>query len=291
MKKPYLPVPALILLLIFSIIACKKDNKQDEAATAVTVSLLNTGLQNAFTRYSPDTTTYNVIAKMEGESFAVPNKIVSLQVDPSLLTAYNTASGTHFELLPDSVYTLAKASVTILTGLGQAQIPVQFLTKKINPYIKYVLPLKLLGTDINIDASANTTLLRILLANDYTGIYTDTISSAAVPPTYPTTPPAMNFTDSIVTKTLTALDDSTILMDILLPAFIPANQYLVMHLDTAAHSISLSVYNVTSAEMLQFTAANVGLLPYYRPVDKYFYLPYNYFNTDYRIRERLKKQQ
>jgi hypothetical protein len=290
MKKPYLPVTALILLIVFTVIACKKDNKQEEAATNVTVSLLNTGLQDAFIRYSPDTTTYNVIAKMQGEAFAVPNKVVTLQVEPSVLTAYNTASGTHFELLPDSVYTLAKASATILTGEGQAQLPVQFLTKKINPYIKYALPLKILGPDINIDASANTTILRVLLANAYTGIYTDTISSAAVPPTYPTTPPAMNFTDVIVNKTLTALDDSTIIMDMLLPALVPANQYLVVRLDTVTNNISLSVYGATPAEMLQFTAANVGLLPYYRKSDKYFYLPYNYFNIDYRIRERLKKQ-
>jgi len=288
MKKPYLPVWALILGVIFLGIACKKDNK-DEALESVTVSLLNTGFHEAFVRYSSDTTAYNVTVKMEGEAWVIPNKVVSVQLDPSLLSAYNTASSTHFELLPDSVYTLAKATDTILTGFGQAQLPVYLVTKKINPYTKYVLPLKMQAADLNVDASANTVLLRILLANDYTGIFTDTISSAAVPPTYPN-PPALNFTDSIVRKTLTALNDSTVIMDIFLPTLVPANQYLVMRIDTATTNVGLSVYDVPASEMLQFTTANAGLQPYYRKADKYFYVPYNYFNTDFRIKERLKRQ-
>lgn len=289
MKRPYLPVLALIPGIVFFMSACKKDKKED-ALESVTVSLLNAGFQDAFIRYSPDTTIYNVTVKMEGESWVNPNKVVSVQLDPSLLTAYNTASGTHFELLPDSVYSLTKAVDTILTGFGHAQLPVYFSTKKINPYIKYVLPLKMQAPDLQVDASANTVLLRILLSNDYTGVYIDTISSVAVPPTYPTTPPALNFTDSIVYKTLTALDDSTVIMDIFLPAHVPANQYLVMRIDTASTHISLSVYDVPASEMLQFTAANVGLQPYYNKTDKYFYIPYNYFNTDFRIKERLKRQ-
>jgi hypothetical protein len=290
MKRPYLSGLALILLFLSFIIACKKDSKEDALET-VTVSLLQPGFQEAFVRYSPDTTIYNVMVKMEGESWVNPNKIASVHLDASLLTAYNTASGTNFELLPDSVYNLANAVDTILTGFGQAQLPVQFATKKINPYIKYVLPLKMQAADLNVDASANTVLLRILLSNDYTGVYTDTISSEAVPPTYPATPPALNFTDSIVNKTLTALDDSTVIMDIFLPTLAPANQYLVMRIDTVTTHISLSVHDVPASEMLQFTAANAGLQPYYSKAGKYFYIPYNYFNTDFRIKERLKKQQ
>jgi hypothetical protein len=289
MKKPYLPALAIILVIVCFIIACKKDDKS-EALEAVTVSLLNPGFQEAFIRYDADTTAYNVTVKMEGEAFVNPNKIVNVQLDAPLLAAYNTASGTNFELLPDSVYTLTKATDTILTGFGQAQLPVQFATKKIDPYRKYVLPLKLQADELHIDASANTVLLRILLSNNYTGVYIDTISSAAVPPTYPSTPPALNFTDSIVHKTLTALDDSTIIMQLFLSLPAPPDQYLVMYLDTATKNIRLTVHNASTADSLQFITANAALQPYYRPADKYFYIPYNYFNTDFRIRERLKKQ-
>lgn len=272
----------LILFLLLIVVACKKENNEDDQI--VTISLVETGLQEKFIRWSADdTTAYNVAVKMEGNAFVNPNAEISLAIDPSLIPA-----GSDLTLLPDSTYTLDSAKAIIATGEGQAQLELNFFTHKIDPYTKYVLPLRLQPGDLQLNASASTVLLRILLSNDFTGAYTDTISSEAVPPTYPFNP-AWNFTDSIVQKTLTAANDSTVIMDAALPSIVPHHQYLVMNIHSDS-TIKLGITDVSAAEEAAFELANASLQPYYSPSRKYFYIPYNYFHTDFRIRERLKKK-
>jgi Domain of unknown function (DUF1735) len=285
MRKPY---PKTILFIFFFtnlFISCKREI---DPSKQLEVSLAKNGFQQEFIRLSASTTNYAINVNVTGVSWSKLNKTINFHVDPALLAAYNASTGNHFELLPDSTYKIAKPDILFQPGQSSVQLPFQILTKKINPYIKYVLPVKIGSSDVAVNAAASTVLLRVLLANSYTGIYADTVTSVTSPPIIFN--PGYNFTDSVVYKTLTAIDDSTILTDVGVPGMVADRMLKIIISSNTIRQIL--PYDDFSSGMLEFAFANAmmsNLYGYYQPAAEYIYMQYYYYSPFFFIKERLRK--
>jgi hypothetical protein len=104
--------------------------------------------------------------------------------------------------------------------------PLTIYTNKIDPFTKYVLPLKLSSQNMLVDPQNNSLLLRIMLANNYSGIYTDTVSCSVL---YNNPYYNNSFTDSVIQKDLTAVDDSTVFMEAGVPGMLPPSTIMTVY--------------------------------------------------------------
>lgn len=159
-RKPYPQTILLVLSIISIFISCKREI--DTTANQLEVSLKKPGFQQEFIRLSAITTNYTIPVTVNAYPGIKLSYTANFRVDPNLLTAYNVSTGSHFELLPDSTYLIADSKVVFQPGQNTTQLPVQIQTKKINPYIKYVLPVKIESSDVAVNSSANVALLRVV---------------------------------------------------------------------------------------------------------------------------------
>jgi hypothetical protein len=71
---------------------------------------------------------------------------VTLKVDPSLLTKYNSVAGnTQLSMLPDSAYKYSTTTVTIQPGYRIARIPITLYPTRIDPSKSYGLPIAIVS--------------------------------------------------------------------------------------------------------------------------------------------------
>jgi hypothetical protein len=217
----------LIMLAVISLAAiqsCVKDTVQN--VQPVEAGFYQKGLQSKFIRISSAPTEISVSATVLQSSVKSGTLSVKFEKDPTLIAALNTSGNITYQALPDSCYSITKPEQTIQTGDQSVSIPVTIYTSKIDPFTKYVLPLKLTSSNMLVDPQHHTVLLRIMLANDYSGTYTDTVSCNVLNPN-----PYYNtsFTDSVITKDLTAVDDSTVLMDAGVPGMLPPSTIMTVY--------------------------------------------------------------
>ena len=98
---------------------------------------------------------------------------VKFKVDAAALTAYNTANGTSYELLPSADYSTA-LTVTIPAGQREVNLNVAINGSLFDPSKQYALPLTI--TDVSsgnvISANYKTIIYNFSLKNPYDGVYT-----------------------------------------------------------------------------------------------------------------------
>ncbi|WP_419700304.1 DUF1735 domain-containing protein [Mucilaginibacter sp. NFX135] len=108
---------------------------------------------------------------------------VTLSVDQAALTAYNTANGKNYLLLPASDYT-STLSATIPAGQNLANVVINVKSSLIDPSITtYVLPLTITNGGGQQISNYKTVLLNIQAKNIYDGTYTvtGTMNDTGVP--------------------------------------------------------------------------------------------------------------
>ncbi|HWB28178.1 MAG TPA: DUF1735 domain-containing protein [Chitinophagaceae bacterium] len=104
----------------------------------------------------------------------------TIAIDADYLTSYNTANGTDFEVMPDSVYTLSKMDMTVPAGKRIDSAIATFYIPKMDLTHNYVLPITISNASLPIE-QWNHLLLYIAVKNKYDGVYqvTGTMVDAA----------------------------------------------------------------------------------------------------------------
>ncbi len=106
---------------------------------------------------------------------------VTVEVDPTLLTAYNTeqtaldATYVPYELLPANLYTIPSLTVNIAAGKLDTPFEFNVSTSAINLSKKYALPIVLKSVDdpsVVIASNLNSSIVAIVVKNKYDGNYT-----------------------------------------------------------------------------------------------------------------------
>lgn len=101
-------------------------------------------------------------ANFGGQDYPEQDIPVKFVVDPALVTAYNTANNTNYELLPASAYTLSSTEAVIPKGkltTGPLKIAVKTTGTDAVPLFKtFLLPVSISGTDFKVNESLRTTL-------------------------------------------------------------------------------------------------------------------------------------
>ena len=117
---------------------------------------------------------------------------VTLALDPAALTAYNTANGTSFAILPPADYSVASWTVTVPANQREATLNVNLNTSLIDPSQQYVLPINIASASGQTINQYNTVMYLVQVKNKYDGEYTVTgtlVDSAnpAITGAYPNT--------------------------------------------------------------------------------------------------------
>ncbi|WP_461449773.1 DUF1735 domain-containing protein [Mucilaginibacter sp.] len=111
-------------------------------------------------------------------NLAAPNPLstpvtVKLSVNAAALTAYNTANGTNYTLMPAADYS-SSLTVTIPAGQNLVNLVVNVNTSQITPANSYVLPLTITDGGGQQISNYNTILFAIVVKNAYDDNYTET---------------------------------------------------------------------------------------------------------------------
>jgi hypothetical protein len=136
---------------------------------------------------------------------------VTIEVDPTLLDAYNEAEGTEYELLPDSSYSIPSGSVTVPAGELDANFVFQAFADEISLDYAYILPLRITsstGAGAVVASNLNTALVSVGVKNQYDGVYT--VESGSITryfPAFPEIDPSLsgNFAGKGVKWTMSTL--------------------------------------------------------------------------------------
>ena len=99
---------------------------------------------------------------------------VTLKVDQAALTAYNTANGTSYTLLPAADYSIASLSVTIPAGQNTATLPIVINISQVDPNGSFILPISISDASGVAISSSATILYNVQAKNVYDGIWTVT---------------------------------------------------------------------------------------------------------------------
>ncbi|MGZ3898593.1 MAG: DUF1735 domain-containing protein, partial [Flavisolibacter sp.] len=107
---------------------------------------------------------------------------VKLGIDTAYLRTYNSANGTNFEVLPDSVYTTTGWDRTVPAGQRLDSTVATINISKINLSHNYVLPVTIVSSSLPIE-QWNHLFMGIAVKNKYDGIYkvTGSLTDATVP--------------------------------------------------------------------------------------------------------------
>jgi hypothetical protein len=216
MKKRFYIKTALSLMAMALISSCLKNSKYavDFQDAKPLVELPSAAYLGTFQ-------VVGVTAKASGASpFNVPVNLaapkplgsaltVKLSVNQAALTAYNTANGTTYTLLPAADYS-STLSATIPAGQNLAEMVVNINTSLVDPAASYVLPLTITDGGGQQISNYNTVLLEITVKNAFDDNYTETGYK------FHTTPTASHpFTgNTVAVSTVTAVTSQTVLGDL-----------------------------------------------------------------------------
>lgn len=119
-----------------------------------------------------------ISVSVSGTSVLNQDVNVSLVKDSTILAQYNfdkyrNDKTLYYQALPDDCYDMGDGSLTIKSGSEYSILPINFDISKMDKYKQYVLPISISSTSAyekGKDENAYV-LLRILLANAYSGMY------------------------------------------------------------------------------------------------------------------------
>jgi hypothetical protein len=124
---------------------------------------------------TPQTIENVVIVSLLSGQVATSDVRVKLQVDPTIITRYNTANGTSLEVLSPSLYSFGSVDLVIPKGEKQAKVVITVpSTNTLDPGKIYGVGLKIASVDggYTIASNMDEILVSIGLKNKYDGVYT-----------------------------------------------------------------------------------------------------------------------
>ena len=197
MNKKYL-IFSLLILIIFSS-GCLKDTKYseiDKTAPIVEFPIGGPGVvENVYDgtdiSKNRDTSFAINIASPQGLGHEVQ---VTVQVTPTIVTEYNTVSGSTYTPLPASNYSIENYTITIPKGYRIGRFKIKLLFPKFDLNQTYALGLQIVNAPgLTISGNFNKFLWSFNLRNKYDGVYTvngsflDVLNPTAFTPALPTT--------------------------------------------------------------------------------------------------------
>lgn len=176
-------VTALLVATALLMSSCLKNNKYyvdfGDYADNVELPLAATNVNKPFAvSYDVADTPATFYVVVNYASMNKPSKPVNVTigVDQAYLDQYNAdqlaadPDYEPFELLPDSVYSIASMNAVIDPGKRQVWIPVKIYTAKMDASHVYVLPFTITKADVKI-SNWNHLLANIGAKNEYDGVY------------------------------------------------------------------------------------------------------------------------
>jgi hypothetical protein len=163
--------------LLATLSSCVKDRNPsatDFSGLKDHVTLVGGGLTNFSSnniRFSGDTASYKIIVDLASVNLPTNPVNVTLAVDPSLVTAYNTASGTSFLPLPSDAYKIANTSLTIPAGQQYATTTVDVYKDKVDPAKSYLLTVSIKDASGKLLTSNLNTIYFNIIGNVIAGDY------------------------------------------------------------------------------------------------------------------------
>jgi hypothetical protein len=164
-------------MLLFSLGSCLKNGQYaiDFSQVGASVDLpLAASTSNGVTAFAFPATQTSATLPMY-VNVASPNTpskatTVTLAIDTAGLNAYNTANGTNYLPLPDSVYTLSGMNLTIPAGQRLDSITATVDLGKMDLTQPYVLPITIASASVPIE-QWNHLFYYISVKNQYDGVY------------------------------------------------------------------------------------------------------------------------
>jgi len=187
MKRTNIPV-FIFSVLLFSLAGCLKErprNADPDKGARNVVEFENTGdnvsgSTSTYPRFTSDlgsvktgqTVKFNLNVSYSGADVAPQDITVNVEIDPSLLTTYNTQNGSNYEIPPTAIYTLP-TSITIKKGERIAQVQVGITNNSSFDFNKnYALPLKIASASMGtISSNFGKAVYSFSARNSYDGLY------------------------------------------------------------------------------------------------------------------------
>lgn len=182
MKYKFLKVNLLVAsILMLGATSCVKKYAAtywDASTASDFVILMGSGLSNfkasnlLVNTASPDTLSLTVTAQLASPNSNSGPVTVTLGLDSSAITAYNSANGTNFQPFPASAYKFVSTTVTIPGGLGHyASTTVWVFQNQLDPSVSYILPVAIKnGGGKNLSGNQNVIYYNVIgnpLAGNY----------------------------------------------------------------------------------------------------------------------------
>jgi len=173
-------IPALTVVLSFS--SCLKDEniQQDFTHLKPMVEIADTSPN---VDGAPNSTTLAMIANTTPVTFNLelryafsepsPGVSVTIDIDPAVLTKYNTVKGTARQVLPSTFYSIANKTVTIPAGSNSVKVPILIPNPSaISATTPYAIPLKITNASgVDISGNFGSHVILVNLKNIYDGVY------------------------------------------------------------------------------------------------------------------------
>jgi len=163
-NKNYIKAVFLCLLAMTVFSSCLKDKRyvdfKDVGATIDFPMVAFSGVfQDISLTASATLTAYPVPVNVSVPKALSTAVHVTLKVDPAALTAYNTANGTAYTLMPTTSYTISDLTATVPANQTAGNITVNFNTATIKT--TDVLPLTIASTDAGTITQWKTVLYHV----------------------------------------------------------------------------------------------------------------------------------
>jgi Domain of unknown function (DUF1735) len=121
---------------------------------------------------APDTVVVSTIVTLASKNVASSPIVVTIGLDDTKRTDYNSANGTSYQAFPDSIYKILTPTVTIPAGQNFAKASVEIFARKVDQSVSYLLPLTIKDAGgKNLSGNENTVYYHII-GNPLAGAYT-----------------------------------------------------------------------------------------------------------------------
>lgn len=169
-----------VLALVSMLSSCLKNNEYytdfSSAAASVQLPLAARNSNKIITlAYTPGVGIVKIPVYVNVASPQTPTTATTtkLGIDTAFLRSYNTANNTHYEVLPDSVYTTTGWDRTIPAGKRLDSMVASINIDKMNLSHSYVLPITIVNASLPIE-QWNHLFMNIAVKNKYDGLYHST---------------------------------------------------------------------------------------------------------------------
>ena len=181
MKKITYFITITLSAAVLSLSSCLKDSRYVDFSAVGTLVELPLAAYNGVGVLTPAALpisatpqTISVVVNVASPKPLSTALTVKLAVDASALTAYNTANGTSFVMLPTADYSIPSLTVTIPANQRTATLNIQVNTSLVDPAGQFLLPISIVDGGGQKISNYSTILYNVQAKNKYDGEYTVT---------------------------------------------------------------------------------------------------------------------